>query len=64
VPDHLETSGRVGLEDELIQLIADLRAEARVRKDWATADAIRDRLAEIGVSMEDRPEGTTWRLKR
>jgi cysteinyl-tRNA synthetase len=64
VPDHLETSGSVGLEDELIQLIADLRAEARFRKDWTTADAIRDRLAEIGVLMEDRPEGTTWRLKR
>jgi cysteinyl-tRNA synthetase len=64
IPDQLETSGSAGLEDELIQLIADLRAEARVRKDWTTADAIRDRLVEIGVLMEDRPEGTTWRLKR
>jgi cysteinyl-tRNA synthetase len=60
----LETSGSAGLEDELIHLIADLRAEARVRKDWTTADAIRNRLVEIGVLMEDRPEGTIWRLKR
>jgi cysteinyl-tRNA synthetase len=64
IPDRLETSSSAGLEDELIQMIAALRAEARARKDWATADAIRDRLAEIGVLLEDRPEGTTWRLGR
>jgi cysteinyl-tRNA synthetase len=64
IPDRLEASSGAGLENELIQLIADLRAEARARKDWATADVIRDRLAEIGVLLEDRPEGTTWRLGR
>jgi len=64
IPDQLETSSTAGLENELIQLIADLRAEARTRRDWATADVIRDRLAEIGVLLEDRPEGTTWRVKR
>ena len=64
IPDQLETSGSAGLENELIQLIADLRAEARARKDWSTGDAIRDRLTEIGVLLEDRPEGTTWRLRQ
>ena len=64
IPDQLETSSTAGLENELIQLIADLRAEARTRRDWATADVIRDRLAEIGVLLEDRPEATTWRVKR
>jgi cysteinyl-tRNA synthetase len=64
IPDTLEATPDAGLEDELIGLIADLRAEARARKDWATADAIRDRLAEIGVLLGDRPEGTTWRLKQ
>jgi cysteinyl-tRNA synthetase len=64
IPDQLETSGSAGVENELIQLIADLRAEARARKDWSTGDAIRDRLAEIGVMLEDRPEGTTWRLRQ
>jgi cysteinyl-tRNA synthetase len=49
---------------ELIQLLLGLRAEMRARKDWATADAIRDRLAASGVLLEDRPEGTTWRLAR
>jgi cysteinyl-tRNA synthetase len=64
IPNQLETSSSASLENELIQLIADLRAEARAQNDWSTADAIRDRLAEVGVLLEDRPEGTTWRLKR
>lgn len=64
IPDNLETSTGANIENELIQLIVDLRAEARARKDWKTADTIRDRLAEIDVTLEDRPEGTTWRLRR
>lgn len=64
IPENLETAAGASLENELIQLIADLRTEARVRKDWKTSDAIRDRLTEIGVVLEDRPEGTTWRLKQ
>jgi cysteinyl-tRNA synthetase len=62
VPDELGAPASAGLETELIQLLIDLRAEARARKDWSTSDAIRDRLAEAGILLEDRPEGTTWRL--
>jgi cysteinyl-tRNA synthetase len=64
IPDQLGASASAGLENELIQLIAELRAEARARKDWNTADAIRQRLAAIGVLLEDRPDGTNWRLRR
>jgi cysteinyl-tRNA synthetase len=45
-----------------IQLLIDLRKEARERKDYATGDAIRDRLGEIGVSLLDKKEGTTWEV--
>jgi cysteinyl-tRNA synthetase len=62
IPRELAAPTDVGIEAELIQLLIDLRAEARARRDWTTADAIRDRLSEIGVLLEDRPEGTTWRL--
>lgn len=64
IPDELESSAGVGLQDDLMQLVIDLRTEARARKDWGLADAIRDRLAEIGVFLEDRADGTTWRLGR
>ena len=36
------------------------RAEAKARKDWAVADAIRDELTTMGVMIKDGPEGTTW----
>jgi cysteinyl-tRNA synthetase len=43
-----------------VELIIQLRSLARDARDWATADLIRDRLAELGVSLEDSPTGTAW----
>jgi cysteinyl-tRNA synthetase len=62
IPDELPQETGAGLEDELVRILIDLRASARKNRDWSTADTIRDRLTEIGVTIEDRPEGTTWRL--
>ncbi|MEW5960752.1 MAG: cysteine--tRNA ligase [Chloroflexota bacterium] len=53
-----------GLEEELIRLLVDLRAAARKNKDFATGDAIRDRLAGLGIILEDRPDGTVWKISR
>ena len=50
-------------ESSLIQLLMTLRNEARARKEWAISDSIRDRLAEIGVMLEDGKEGTTWKIQ-
>ncbi|MCS6774847.1 MAG: cysteine--tRNA ligase [Anaerolineae bacterium] len=55
-------SGSAEREAALIELLIELRAEARKAKDFARADAIRDRLAALGVILEDSPRGTTWRL--
>jgi cysteinyl-tRNA synthetase len=49
------------LADQLMQLIIQLRADVRKRKDFATADAIRDGLAKLGITLEDRAGGTGWR---
>jgi cysteinyl-tRNA synthetase len=50
-----------GLTDQLMQLFIKLRQEARASKNFALADGIRKGLAEIGVTLEDRPDGTVWR---
>ena len=64
VPEETATRASAGIESQLIELLISLRAEARERKEWATSDAIRDEMARMGVDLEDRPEGTTWRLTR
>ena len=50
--------GRWEREDD--RLLIDLRKEARERKDYATGDAIRDRLTQLGVALLDKKEGTSW----
>ncbi len=51
------------LVDGLMQLLIDLRKEARSRKDFATGDLIRDRLAHVGVALLDKKDGTSWEKK-
>jgi cysteinyl-tRNA synthetase len=46
----------------LVQALIEQRQEARARKDFATADAIRDRLKAAGVAVEDTPSGPRWEL--
>ena len=48
----------------VIGLLIDLRARARAAKDFATGDRIRDQLAAVGVSLNDGPDGTDWRIDR
>jgi cysteinyl-tRNA synthetase len=51
------------IEQELIQLIMNLRVEARNNKDFRTSDMIRDQLAAIGIILNDTKEGTSWERK-
>ncbi|MFO5735385.1 cysteine--tRNA ligase, partial [Klebsiella pneumoniae] len=46
-----------------IESLIQQRLDARKAKDWAAADAARDRLNEMGIVLEDGPQGTTWRRK-
>ena len=48
--------------DALVQTMITQRADARVTKDWATADRIRDAVAAAGITLEDTPDGTHWSL--
>jgi cysteinyl-tRNA synthetase len=51
-----------GVVDGLVRLVLEQREAARARKDWATADAIRDQLGKSGLVIEDSPHGPRWSL--
>ncbi|MFC0599917.1 cysteine--tRNA ligase [Streptomyces palmae] len=51
-----------GVVDSLVQLVLEQRQAARARKDYATADAIRDQLQQSGLVIEDTPSGPRWEL--
>ncbi|MBU2497918.1 MAG: cysteine--tRNA ligase [Proteobacteria bacterium] len=49
------------IDTQEIEHLIKERAEARAKRDWANADAVRDRLHDMGVIVEDGPLGPTWR---
>ena len=53
-----------GQADAFIDLLLELRKELRQQKLWALSDRIRDRLTELGVTIEDSKEGSSWRWSR
>ncbi|SMD14199.1 cysteine--tRNA ligase [Sporomusa malonica] len=55
--------GNAELVDELMNIIIDIRQEARKKKDWATADQIRDKLAAADIVLEDSPQGVRWKKR-
>jgi len=46
-----------------MELLIQLRKEAKANKDWATADKIRNDLNELGIEMKDTKDGVEWSLK-
>ena len=59
--DELEAGSEGnGLAEGLMQLIIDIRQQARANKDWATSDKIRDALKELEIVLKDGKEGTSW----
>jgi cysteinyl-tRNA synthetase len=46
-----------------MQLLIDLRAEARANKDWALSDKIRDDLAARGIVLKDGKDGSTYTVE-
>ena len=57
-------SGREEIFGKAVDLLLDLRAQAKAAKDWATSDRIRDELAALGFEVKDTKDGATWKLNR
>jgi cysteinyl-tRNA synthetase len=53
---------RLNLDVAEIESLLAQRTQARAEKNWTVSDEIRDKLAEKGVQILDRPEGTTWQV--
>lgn len=53
-------SDLVPVVDGLVAALLEQRAAARTRKDYAAADAIRDQLTKLGLTIEDTPQGPRW----
>jgi cysteinyl-tRNA synthetase len=49
-----------GTPEAALKVLIAARTAAREARDWAVSDAIRGRLSELGVVLEDGPDGTTW----
>ncbi|WP_145514689.1 cysteine--tRNA ligase [Yersinia massiliensis] len=64
-PEVFLQSGAQTDGDEVakIEALIKQRNDARSSKDWALADSARDQLNELGIVLEDGPQGTTWRRK-
>jgi cysteinyl-tRNA synthetase len=56
-PSELES-----IDPAVIQEMIQERTEARAQKEWAKADQVRNRLKDMGVILEDGPQGTSWRF--
>jgi cysteinyl-tRNA synthetase len=62
-PDAFLRAGAEGKVDAAeVEALIQARLQARVEKNWAESDRIRDQLTAMGVVLEDSKGGTTWRL--
>ena len=50
--------------EQAVDLLLEMRREAKANKDWATSDLIRNRMSEIGFDVKDTKDGFEWSLKK
>lgn len=58
--DAASGSDRLG---GVVDMVLEVRQQAKAAKDWATSDLIRDRLAALGIRVKDRKDGADWELE-
>ena len=63
LPETLVLSGEGKLVEQLIETLLELRSDHIAARQWSQADAILNRLDEIGVTIQNGPHEISWRLK-
>lgn len=61
IPEKFSLESSDGLDNSLMKLVIELRADVRNQKLWSLSDKIRDNLAALGITLEDKKDGTTWK---
>jgi cysteinyl-tRNA synthetase len=64
IPDDLTQDVGSELVEDLMGVILDIRQQYREAEEWEQADELRERLREIGIAVEDRPDGPTWKVEQ
>ena len=59
---HEEKISRRSEISSKVESLLEMRESARASKNWPESDRIRDELTEMGVVVEDSPDGTKWRI--
>ena len=62
VPDTAATQGE-DVTDKLMELILEIRQDAKTNKNWGVADMIRNKLTDAGIVVKDTKEGAEWEKK-
>ena len=61
--DEAASDGQGNVLNQVMQVVLDLRLQARTNKDWSTSDKIRDALKEAGIVVKDGKEGANWTIE-
>lgn len=62
LPSEESNSGNNETLEKLVETLIEIRKTAKANKDWATADAVRDKFKEAGIEIKDTAEGVEWKL--
>jgi len=62
--DDNNTGSEKELSNNLINMLLDIRLEAKSKKDFETSDKIRDKLNKLGIEIKDKKDGFEWNLKQ
>jgi cysteinyl-tRNA synthetase len=62
IHEGTESSSHKELLDKVIQILLQQRHAAKIRKDYAASDSIRNQLTALGISVKDTKDGAEWEL--